>query len=154
MRGAGAASSGVELPPVPPLAGDRKRPVGAWQGVLPYPIVIADRRNNRLIEVAPNKAIVWEFSSPNLAVYRGNDDVFFSPDGSRLVVNEEDNYDMHMIDYASRALVWTFGVPDVKGRAKGLFDFPTTRTCSTMARSSRPTFAIAASCSSTRTSRR
>jgi hypothetical protein len=43
--------------------------------------VIADRRNNRLIEVATNKQIVWEFSSPNLKVYRGNDDVFFSPDG-------------------------------------------------------------------------
>ena len=124
MRGAGAVSSGTALPAIPPRTGERAHPVAAWEGVLPYPIVIADRRNNRLSEVAPNKAIVWEFASPNLAVYRGNDDVFFSPDGSRLVVNEEDNYDMHMIDYASRALVWTFGVPDVKGTAKGLFDFP------------------------------
>lgn len=124
MRGAGAVSSGVALPAIPKRAGDRAHPVAAWDGVLPYPIVIADRRNNRLIEVAPNKAIVWEFASPNLSYYRGNDDVFFSPDGSRLVVNEEDNYDMHMIDYDSRSLVWTFGVPDVRGRAKGLFDFP------------------------------
>jgi DNA-binding beta-propeller fold protein YncE len=124
MRGAGAVSSGAALPAIPPRTGDRGHPVAAWEGPLPYPIVIADRRNNRLIEVAPDKAIVWEFASPNLAVYRGNDDVFFSPDGSKLVVNEEDNYDMHMIDYDSRSLVWTFGVPDVKGTAKGLFDFP------------------------------
>ena len=96
MRGAGSVSSGVNLPTIPPLSGTRSRPVAAWDGPLPYPIVIADRRNNRLIEVAPNKQIVWEFASPNLSVYRGNDDVFFSPDGRKLVVNEEDNYDIHM----------------------------------------------------------
>jgi DNA-binding beta-propeller fold protein YncE len=124
MRGAGSVSSGVKLPTIPPLTGTRSQPVTAWDGPLPYPIVIADRRNNRLIEVAPDKHIVWEFASPNLGVYRGNDDVFFSPDGRKLVVNEEDNYDIHMIDYAQRALVWTFGVPDVRGRAQGLFDFP------------------------------
>lgn len=124
MRGAGAVSSGATLPPIPKLTGSRARPVAAWDGPLPYPIVIADRRNNRLIEVAPNKRIVWEFASPNLGVYRGNDDVFFSPDGRVLVVNEEDNYDIHMIDYEQRALVWTFGIPDVKGSAPGLFNFP------------------------------
>jgi DNA-binding beta-propeller fold protein YncE len=124
MQGAGAVSSGVALPPIPALTGTRSKPVPAWDGPLPYPIVIADRRNNRLIEVAPNKAIVWEFQSPNLKFYRGNDDVFFSPDGRKLVVNEEDNYDIHMIDYEQRALVWTFGVPDVKGSAPGLFNFP------------------------------
>ena len=124
MHGAGAVSSGVTLPPIPKLTGTRARPVPAWDGPLPYPIVIADRRNNRLLEVAPNKAIVWEFASPNLGVYRGNDDVFFSPDGRALVVNEEDNYDIHMIDYEQRALVWTFGIPDVKGSAPGLFNFP------------------------------
>ena len=63
---------------------------------MPYPIVIADRRNNRLIEIAPDKRIVWEFPSPNLKIYRGNDDVFFSPDGRKLMVNEEDNYDIHI----------------------------------------------------------
>ena len=122
--GAGAVSSGVSLPPIPPLTGDHNQPVPAWDGALPYPIVIADRRNNRLIEVAPNKRIVWEFASPNLKVYRGNDDVFFSPDGRKLVVNEEDNYDIHMIDYEQHALVWTFGVSDVKGSAPGLFNYP------------------------------
>ena len=70
---------------------------------LPYPIVIADRRNNRLIEIAPDKRIVWEFPSPNLKIYRGNDDVFFSPDGRRSMVNEEDNYDIHIVDYETRS---------------------------------------------------
>jgi outer membrane protein assembly factor BamB len=124
MQGAGVVSSGVTVPPIPKLAGDHSKPVPAWEGPLPYPIVIADRRNNRLIEVAPNKEIVWEFPSPNLKIYRGNDDVFFSPDGRFLVVNEEDNYDIHMIDYEQRSLVWSFGVPDVKGSKPGLFNYP------------------------------
>ena len=58
MASAGAVSSGVTLPPVPPVTGNRKNPVASWGKPLPYPIVIADRRNNRLIEVAPDKSIV------------------------------------------------------------------------------------------------
>jgi len=124
MIGAGIVSSGAILPPIPPITGTRDRPVPAWAGPLPYPIVIADRRNNRLIEIAPDKRIVWEFASPNLTIYRGNDDVFFSPDGRRLMVNEEDNYDIHIVDYATRTLTWTFGVSDVKGAKPGYFNYP------------------------------
>ena len=123
MIGAGIVSSGVALPPIPPVTGTRSTrcPRGA---PLPYPIVIADRRNNRLIEIAPDKRIVWEFPSPNLRIYRGNDDVFFSPDGRRLMVNEEDNYDIHIVDYETRALTWTFGFSDTKGSKPGYFNYP------------------------------
>lgn len=124
MIGAGAVSSGVKLPSVPPVTGTRQNPVPSWGKPLPYPIVIADRRNNRLIEIAPDKQIVWEFPSPNLTIYRGNDDVFFSPDGSKLMVNEEDNYDIHIVDYATRSLTWTYGVSNVKGSGAGYFNFP------------------------------
>lgn len=124
MRGAGAVSSGATLPPVPPATGTEEKPVASWGKPLPYPIVIADRRNNRLIEVAPNKQVVWEFRSPDLGIYRGNDDVFFSPDGGSLMVNEEDNYDIHIIDYAARELVWSYGEPDTKGHSATQFNFP------------------------------
>ena len=124
MRGAGVVSSGVVLPPPPAATGSREKPVPSWGKPLPYPIVIADRRNNRLIEVAPNKQIVWEFPSPDLRIYRGNDDVFFSPDGNRLMVNEEDNYDIHVVDYAERAITWSYGAPDEKGNGPDHFNFP------------------------------
>jgi DNA-binding beta-propeller fold protein YncE len=124
MTGAGIVSSGVALPAIPPVTGTREQPVASWGAPLPYPIVIADRRNNRLIEIAPDKRIVWEFPSPNLKVYRGNDDVFFSPDGRELVVNEEDNYDIHIVDYDTRRLAWTFGASDVKGSKPGHFNYP------------------------------
>ncbi len=124
MLGAGVVSSGVALPVPPPVTGSWQAPVASWGKPLPYPIVIADRRNNRLIEVAPDKRIVWEYPSPDLKIYRGNDDVYFSPDGNRLVVNEEDNYDIHIIDYATRKMTWMYGVSDTKGRGEGYFDFP------------------------------
>jgi len=124
MRGAGIVSSGVALPPIPPVSGDRRRPAPSWGKPLPYPIVIADRRNNRLIEVAPDKRIVWEFPSPDLKVYRGNEDVNFSPDGRRLAVSEEDNYDVHIVDYEQRAITWTYGVPDTRGAKGNLLNYP------------------------------
>ena len=124
MLGAGAVSSGVVLPQPPPATGSRQAPVPSWGRPLPYPILIADRRNNRLIEVTPDKRIVWEFPSPSLKIYRGNEDVNFSPDGRRLAVSEEDNFDVHIVDYDKRALVWTYGTPDVKGSAPGYLDYP------------------------------
>ncbi|MDE2401846.1 MAG: PQQ-binding-like beta-propeller repeat protein [Burkholderiales bacterium] len=120
MLGAGIVSSGVTLPPMPPVTGNRRKPVPSWGKPLPYPIVIADRRNNRLIEVTPDKRIVWEFASPNLDVYRGNEDVNFSHDGTRLAVSEEDNYDVHIVDYYTRAITWTFGQPNVPGKGQRL----------------------------------
>jgi hypothetical protein len=124
MTGAGVVSSGAKLPSIPPVTGNRKNPVPSWGKPLPYPILIADRRNNRLIEIAPDKSIVWEFPSPALKVYRGNEDVSFSPDGKRLAVSEEDNFDVHIVDYEQRALTWTWGTPDTRGLGDNLLNYP------------------------------
>lgn len=124
MHGAGQVSSGAVLPPIPPVTGNRARPVASWGKPLPFPIVIADRRNNRLIEIAPDKRIVWEFPSPSLKLYRGNEDVNFSADGKQLAVSEEDNFDVHIVDYATRQITWTYGVPDTRGRGQGLLNYP------------------------------
>jgi len=123
-KGAGVVSSGVALPPIPPVSGSRKAPVASWGKPLPYPIVIADRRNNRLLEVTPDKRIVWEFPTPDLTVYSGNEDVNFSDDGRRLAVSEEDNYDVHIVDYEKRELTWTYGVPERKGSGPGFLNYP------------------------------
>lgn len=124
MTGAGMVSSGANLPAIPPVTGSRQKPVASWGKPLPYPIMIADRRNNRLIEVAPDKSIVWEFPSPSLKVYRGNEDVNFSADGKLLAVSEEDNFDIHIVDYEKRALTWTYGIPDTRGKSDGLLNYP------------------------------
>jgi DNA-binding beta-propeller fold protein YncE len=124
MRGAGIVSSGTALPPIPPVTGSRSNPVPSWGKPLPYPIVIADRRNNRLIEIAPDKRIVWEMPSPDLGFYRGNEDVNFSEDGRQLAVSEEDNYDLHIVDYERRVVTWTYGIPDHRGNKAPLLDYP------------------------------
>ena len=110
--------------PPPPVTGSAKSPTPSWGKPLPYPVVIADRRNNRLIEVAPDKRIIWQFGSPNLKIYHDNDDVYFSPDGHLLAISEEDNQDIHLIDYDRRELIWSYGVPDVAGSAPGYMNFP------------------------------
>ena len=135
-KGAGAVSSGVPLPPIPPVTGDRRKPVPSWGKPLPYPIVIADRRNNRLLEVTPDKKIVWEFASPNLVVYSGNEDVNFSPDGKRLAVSEEDNFDVHIVDYEKRELPGPTAFPSRRAASPAFSTTPTTRICSRMATSS------------------
>jgi outer membrane protein assembly factor BamB len=124
MTGAGIVSAGVPLPPIPPVTGSRTKPVASWGKPLPYPILIADRRNNRLIEIAPDKRVIWEFVSPSLVVYRGNEDVNFSPDGKLLAVSEEDNYDLHIVDYETRTITWTYGVPDTRGKKGTLLNYP------------------------------
>jgi hypothetical protein len=109
MIGAGIVSSGVVLPPIPPVTGAREKPVAGRAGPLPFPIVAADRRNSRLIEVAPDQRIVREFPSPNLKLCRGNDDA-----RHRVIV----------IDPAAKEIVWQYGATDRPGHAPGFLVFP------------------------------
>jgi DNA-binding beta-propeller fold protein YncE len=41
-----------------------------------------------------------------------------------LAVSEEDNYDVHIVDYERKALTWTYGTPDVRGKDGGLLNYP------------------------------
>lgn len=124
MTGAGIVSSGAKLPPIPPVTGSRDKPVPSWGKPLPYPIIVADRRNNRLVQIAPDKRIVWEMPSPDLLYYRGNEDVNFSADGKQLAVSEEDNYDLHIVDYETKTVTWTFGIPNRRGKTGRLLNYP------------------------------
>ena len=78
--------------------------MASWGKPLPYPIVIADRRNNRLIEIAQGRRRSLGVSLAQPEGLRGNEDVSFSPDGKLLAVSEEDNFDVHIVDYEKRAL--------------------------------------------------
>ncbi|WP_296448702.1 hypothetical protein [Rhodoferax sp. UBA5149] len=46
----------------------------------------------------------------------------FSPDGKQLAVSEEDNFDVPIVDYEQKAITWTYGTPDVRGKAPGLLN--------------------------------
>ncbi len=72
-------------------------------------ILIADRGNNRIIEVTPDKQIVWEYHFEGLEPGEGADDAFFSPDNTKIIANLEYSNLVVIIDYATRKIVWQFG---------------------------------------------
>lgn len=123
-RAPGQASARAQPAPTGERREQPREEVQSWGKPLPYPVLIADRGNNRLVEVTPDKRIVWEFRSPDLTLYRGNDDAFFAPDGESVMVSEEENQDIHLVDYATRSIVWTYGHPDKKGSAPGFLHYP------------------------------
>jgi DNA-binding beta-propeller fold protein YncE len=87
--------------------------------VLPGPVLIADRGNNRLVMVSPRGRVVWIFPRPGDLrpgqSFQSPDDAFFSPDGKQIIVTQEDDFVISVIDRASRRIVYRYGVPGVPG---------------------------------------
>jgi DNA-binding beta-propeller fold protein YncE len=87
--------------------------------VLPGPILIADRDNNRLLEVSPTGRVLWRFPEPgDLApeqTFKLPDDAFFSPNGRAVIVTQEDDYVISIVDIARRRIVFRYGHPGVPG---------------------------------------
>lgn len=113
-------SSAATVPAVfeHPLSRSGLQP-GSDPSVLPGPVLIADRNNNRLIVVDPDGRITWEFPRPgDLApgqTFLEPDDAFFTPDGKEIVVTQEDDYVISVIDVATHRIVYRYGTPGVEG---------------------------------------
>lgn len=118
-----ASSVTVTSPPTPTFTTTTLAPrylqPGADPSVLPAAVLIADRGNDRLIEVAPNGETVWEFPLPGDLpageTFKVPDDAFFSPDGLQIIATEEDDFMVSVIDVASRKIVWRYGTPGSPG---------------------------------------
>ena len=89
-----------------------------------YDVLIADRGNNRLIEVTPDKKIVWEydFNLPKKGL--GADDSFFTDNGKSVIVNLEEYHVIEILDYASKNVIWSYGVPGVAGHNDDMLNTP------------------------------
>ena len=87
--------------------------------MLPGPVLIADRDNNRLLEVSPEGKVLWRFPEPgDLSAgqtFLLPDDAFFSPDGRRVVVTQEDDFAISVVDLADDRIVYRYGHPGVPG---------------------------------------
>jgi len=96
-------------------------------GLVGQAITISDRdrrpAHNRLIEIDARQAHRLGIPSPDLVLYRGNEDVNFSEDGKQLAVSEEDNYDVHIVDYEKKAITWTYGTPITRAATRDS-DYP------------------------------
>ena len=103
-------------------------PPPAWSGPLPYPVLIADRGNNRMLEVTPTKQIVWQYP-PAGGLSQGtnfgsDDDAFFTPDGGNIITNEEHDGTVTVISFYTAQQVWSFGTFGVLGGGSHLLDYP------------------------------
>jgi hypothetical protein len=101
---------------------------GSDPSVLPGPVLIADRDNNRLLEVAPTGQVLWRFPA-NGSLSGGEtflvpDDAFYSPDGRRVIVTQEDDFVISVIDLARQRIVYRYGHPGVPGSEPGYVHNP------------------------------
>jgi DNA-binding beta-propeller fold protein YncE len=101
---------------------------GSDPGVLPGPVLIADRDNNRLLEVSPTGQVLWRFpESGDLAPgqsFNLPDDAFFSPNGSEIVATQEDDFAISVVDVAHSRIVYRYGHPGVPGSEPGYLHNP------------------------------
>lgn len=89
----------------------------------PYNVLIADRGNNRVIEVTPDKKIVWEYNF-NLKKGSGADDAFFADNGNTIIMSLENYNIIEQIDYATKKREWRYGVPGTPGSSSGYLNTP------------------------------
>jgi len=111
--------SPTHMPPVWP---------GATGQAMPYPVLIADRGNNRMLEVTPNQQIVWQYpaasNSGSKVPFGYDDDTFFTPSGNSIITNEEDKSQVAVLNYYTRTETWTYGHFGVPGYYGGNMNYP------------------------------
>ncbi len=89
-----------------------------------YNLLIADRGNNRILEVTPDKKIIWQyqFNLPTMGL--GADDSFFTDNGKSIIVNLEEYHVIQIIDYATKKVTWSYGVAGRPGSSAGSLNTP------------------------------
>jgi hypothetical protein len=92
---------------------------GSNPNALPGNVLIADKANNRLIEVDPYGHVVWRFPRPgDLAgrqTFQVPDDAFFDPSGRSVVATQEDDFAISVINVRHHRISYRYGIPGVPG---------------------------------------
>lgn len=109
-------------------AGATTKPVAVPKGPLPGDLLIADRGNDRLLIVNPQKKVLWQMTINPGGVFGvnslGPDDSFITPDHKHIIINEENNNVIALIDIKTKKIVWTYGHPGVAGSQPGYLNTP------------------------------
>jgi hypothetical protein len=127
-RPAVAAGRGQPVPAGPGAGRSANLWPGSDPSVLPGPVLIADRDNNRLVEVSPQGRVLWRFpAAGNLGrgeSFKVPDDAFFSPDGRQVIATQEDDQVISVIDLARSRIVYRYGHPGEAGVEAGYLHNP------------------------------
>ena len=98
---ANAPAQPAPKPAVQPPAHPKTRP-GSNPSVLPGNVLVADKANNRLLEIDPYGRVVWRFPRPgDLApgqTFQVPDDAFYTPNGRSIVATQEDDFAISAVD--------------------------------------------------------
>ena len=125
---AGPTGRVLELTPRPRRASSALLRAGSDPSVLPGDVLIADKANNRLLEVSRTGRIVWSFPRPgalrNHQSFLVPDDAFFTPSGHDVVATEEDDFVISEVDVRSGRIVYRYGHPGVSGATPGYVSNP------------------------------
>ncbi len=89
-----------------------------------YNVLIADRGNNRVIEMTPGKKIIWDYHFHLPVQSLGADDAFFADGGSTIMATMEYDQIIEQIDYATKKVTWRYGSPGVPGSWPGYLRTP------------------------------
>lgn len=104
------------------------QPSGTVSQPLPGNLLIADRGNDRLLVVTPDKRIVWSMpirvGGPKGVHSHGADDGFFTPDHKHIIVNNEDDQTIGIISIAQKRFVWMYGQKGRTGSRSGYLHTP------------------------------
>ena len=123
-----AASSGEAAVAAPPTSAAPSSPLPSVPSdstpLGGYNVLIADRGNNRLLLVSPEKKILWQYDFIGLPPRSGADDAFFADDGKSVIVNLEHQQVVEIIDMATKAVTWEYGTLGKRGSGPGLLNFP------------------------------
>jgi len=91
-------------------------------------LLIADRGNDRLLVVNPQKQVLWRFPSRAHPAPPGGfyfpDDAFFTHGGTGIISNEEQNERIVQLAFPSGRLLWSYGHPGIAGSEPGYLHEP------------------------------
>jgi len=113
-----AASTSAHRSAVQELVSPLRLPL-VHSSILPGYLLVADRNNDRILILSPEKRVVWQFTG-----LRQPDDAFFTPGYKSVITNEEFNDTLQEVSLAGKTTVWSYGHAGVPGRSAGYLDSP------------------------------
>jgi outer membrane protein assembly factor BamB len=87
--------------------------------ILPGYLLVADRNNDRVLLLSPDKRVVWQVGG-----LHEPDDAFFTPGYRSVITNEEFDDTLVEVSLKHRAVVWRYGHAGSAGSAAGYLDSP------------------------------